>query len=83
MDQGEADEEVASGDPAFGDDVLPQKGNDDGAATENDSSGEVHVGEETVEQRRRREDAAEDEDDDEGDEEDDDQAESKGPSHGG
>ncbi len=46
LDDGEAEEEVAGGDPAGHDDVFAQEGDDDGAAAEDDGAGEVEGGEE-------------------------------------
>lgn len=46
LDDGEAEEEVARGDPALGDDVFAQEGDDDGPAAEDYGSGEVEVCEE-------------------------------------
>ena len=39
LDDGEAEEEVAGGDPAREDDGLAQEGDDDGAAAEDDGAG--------------------------------------------
>lgn len=69
LDDGEADEEVAGGDPVLGDDVLAEERDDDGAAAEDDGAGEVEVREEAVEQGRGGEGAAQDHDYDKGDEE--------------
>ncbi len=46
LDDGEAEEEVARGDPAGGDEVGAEEGDDDGAAAEDDGAGEVEGGEE-------------------------------------
>jgi hypothetical protein len=39
LDERQADEEVARGDPAFEDDVFAEEGNDDGPAAKDDGSG--------------------------------------------
>ena len=45
LDDGEAEEEVAGGDPGilWGGDVGAEEGDDDGTAAEDDRAGEVHV----------------------------------------
>ena len=46
LDDGEAEEEVPGRDPAGGDGVFAQEGDDDGAPAEDDGAGEVEGGEE-------------------------------------
>ncbi len=61
LDQRKPDQEIAGLHPALGHDVFAEQGDDDGAAAKDDGAGEVHVGEEAVEEgRRRREGAAQD-----------------------
>jgi hypothetical protein len=43
FDQGDADEEVARRDEARDHDVFSEEGDDDGAAAEDDGSGEIEV----------------------------------------
>ena len=45
LDDGEAQEEVSGRDPAFGDDILAEEGDDDRTAAENDGARKVKVGE--------------------------------------
>lgn len=83
LDDGEAEEEVPRRDPAGGDDVFAQEGDDDGAAAEDDGAGEVEGGEEGEGLRCAVEDGVEGYGEDEGDEEEGDDARAQRPGHGG
>lgn len=82
MDDCEAEEEVARGDPAGRDHVFAEEGYDDWAAAEDDGTGEVEGGEEGEGLGCVAKDGVKGDGEDEGDEEEDDNGCAERPGHG-